>query len=136
MNIKQLFKDHNLKYTNQRSLVLNAVIELGDNATLKNIVNKCNNKVDNSTIYRIIELLIKNNIFDKQINYNNEIYYVLKEEHGHYFTCIECHNKEKIDECPLELVEHNLEENKGYKILNHTVKIEGICNKCQRKSHM
>lgn len=134
MNIKDLFKFKKIKYTNQRGLVLEVINKLGDNATLKNILNSCKNEVDNSTIYRIIDLFIEKEIIDKSLNYNNEIYYAIKEEHGHYFTCIKCHKKEKINNCPLENIEHSLEEDKGYKILNHIVKIEGICNECQKES--
>lgn len=132
MNITELFKSKNLKLTKQRRIVLDLISLLKDEATAKNIASRCINDVDNSTVYRIIDLFMERGLLDKNLNYNNEIYYSLKEEHGHYFTCIKCHKKEKI-ECPLEVVENKLEVNKGYKILNHTVQIEGICKKCLDK---
>lgn len=131
MNITELFKSKNLKLTNQRKIVLDLIVVLKDCATAKNIASKCTKDVDNSTVYRIIDLLLDRGILEKNLNYNNEIYYSLKEEHGHYFTCVKCHKKEKLDDCPLEGVEKELEDKKGYKILNHTVQIEGICKDCQ-----
>lgn len=132
--INNIFRDNNIKATNQRKFVLDVVKKLDSAATLKNICDKCFHKMDNSTVYRILELFIEKQIFEKNLNYDNEVYYSLKEEHGHYFTCIKCHKKEKIEICPVDEIEHTLENNKGYKVLNHVVQLNGICNKCQKRS--
>lgn len=128
----ELFKNNGLKITNQRKQVIEVINKLGEAATLKNIIKEVK-KVDKSTIYRILDLLINKNILEKRINYNEEIYYSIKEEHGHYFNCISCHKKEKIDACPLKEIEKQYEKEKGYLILNHTIYIDGICNDCQKK---
>lgn len=130
--MNELFKKFNLKSTKQRVTVLQLVKDLGDDATAINIASSCSDTVDNSTVYRIIDLFLEKGIFDRMINYNNEIYYCIKEEHGHYFTCVKCHRKEKI-ECPIDDIEKDFENEKGYKILSHTVHIDGICNDCQKK---
>lgn len=128
--MKDIFKDFNIKRTKPRELVLDIVNHLGDNATSINILKKINKKIDNSTVYRIIDLFIEKGIFEKKINYNNEIYYSVKESHSHYFICVKCHKKELINICPLTSVEDSLDD-KGYKILNHIVEIDGICKNCQ-----
>lgn len=121
--MEELLRKNNLKVTKQRLEILNLINELDDNATIKNITNKI--KIDNSTMYRIIELLLEKNIIEKNINYNNEIYFKIRENHIHYIKCIKCHKKEKIEICPIE----NIEE-KGFKILKHKIEIDGICNDC------
>lgn len=127
--IEELFKENNLKITNQRKKIINTIIELNDKATIKNIINK-NKDIDQSTIYRTIEILINNNIIEKDINYNEEVYYYIKEKHTHYITCIKCHKKEKIDICPIHEVETKLENN-GYEIIDHKLEIKCICKKCR-----
>lgn len=127
--LKKLFKQYNLKITKQREYVINLVSELGDNATAKTIASKCTGIADYSTVYRIIDLFLEKSLFEKGINYNNEIYFSIKEEHGHYITCIKCHKKEKIEECPLDEIEKGL-ANEGYKVLSHTIQLDGICKKC------
>lgn len=126
----ELFKDKGLKITKQRILVFDFVKELGDLATAKNISKKCNGKVDKSTIYRIIDLFLEKGLFEKMINYKDEIYYTIKEEHNHYFICVKCHRREKINECPIDDIDNDYSINKGYKVLNHTVLINGICSEC------
>ena len=128
--IENLFKKNKLKLTNQRLNVIKSINKLESNATIKNIVNECGNDMDISTIYRIIDLLLEKSIIEKRINYDDSIYYALKEEHGHYFMCIKCNKKELLNNCPLEEIENKYEKEKGYKIINHTVLMTGICKKC------
>lgn len=123
--MEELLRKNNLKVTKQRLEILNLINELDDNATIKNISNKI--KIDNSTMYRIIELLLEKNVIEKNLNYNDEIYFRIKGNHIHYIKCIKCNKKEEIDICPIE----NIEE-KGFKILNHKIEIDGICNKCNK----
>lgn len=130
--IEALCKKNNLKITKQRKIVIDIISSLGDNATLKNILSKTSESIDNSTVYRIIDLFVSKNIIEKQINYNEEIFYSIREEHGHYINCVRCHKKEKINDCPIESIEKDLEV-KGYEILNHTIQIDGICKDCQIK---
>lgn len=125
----KILKLSGLKITKQRKAVINSINVLKDEATSKNIVLKCSD-VDKSTIYRIIELFCAKGVLEKSLNFNNEIFYSLKEEHGHYFTCVKCHKKEKLDTCPLTKIDSELENKKGYKILNHVIQIEGLCQKC------
>ena len=130
--MENLFKNKQLRVTKQRSEVIDAVRKLQELATLKNIVTKCSD-VDQSTVYRIVDLLVAKNIFEKRVNYDEEIYYAIKEEHGHYFTCVKCHKREEITDCPLETLEQKFEQEKGYEILEHTVLINGICDECKEK---
>ena len=70
--IEEYFKEKNIKLTKQRKLIFDIIDEY-DEVTFKNIKNKCNNEMNNSTIYRIIELFLDNNIIVKTLN--DEIYY-------------------------------------------------------------
>lgn len=124
--MKELLKEHNLKVTNNRLEILDIIEKLDLDATIKNILNKTN--IDKSTVYRIVEILLNNNILETSINHKNELYYQIKHEHKHYIRCIKCHDKQEIDICPVEEI-----EKAGYKIISHKIEIDGICNKCTEK---
>ena len=128
--MNEFYKNNKLKLTKQRKIILNTIENLSDNATLKNILKNCEDKINKSTIYRILDIFTEKNIIEKNINYKKEIYYSIKEEHSHYFTCIKCHKKEKLV-CPMKEINYEIIEKKGYKILNHSINIDGICLKCQ-----
>lgn len=121
--IDELFKKNKLKVTKQRKEIVNIINDLDSAATINNILKKAN--MDKSTVYRIIDILIKNNILIKQINYNNDDYYILKEKHRHYIKCVKCNKVRELDKCPFDN-----ESIDGFKIINHNVEIEGICKDC------
>ena len=124
--IEEYFKEKNIKLTKQRKLIFDIIDEY-DEVTFKDIKNKCNNEMNNSTIYRIIELFLDNNIIVKTLN--DEIYYSInKNEHKHYIYCVKCHKKTLINICPIDSI-----KNTGYKVLSHQIQINGICNDCQKK---
>ena len=125
MSLEILLKNHNLKITNSRLKVLDLINGLDINATKKNIILKSN--IDKSTVYRILEVFLKENVIEKNLNYNNDIYYSIMEEHAHYIKCIKCHKREKIDICPIP----NLEKT-GFKIISHKIEIDGICANCSK----
>ena len=123
----ELFKEKGLKLTKHRKQVYNAIDKL-EEATLKDIQNKCQNQMNRVTIYRIIELFLEKNIITKNVD-NNDIYYSInKHKHEHYIYCVNCHKKTKIDICPIDSI-----EDKGYKLISHQLKLNGICSECQKK---
>lgn len=132
--IEELFKKNNIKNTKQRNLVYDIVLNSNEEATVKYIFDKCSNQVDLATIYRIIDLFVAKNLFIKNLDYEGTIYYVVNNfKHEHYLNCIKCHKKEKIDFCPIEEMEHNIEKENGFYIINHNIEFSGICRECQKK---
>ena len=128
--MKELFKEKGLKITKQRIIIFDLINKLGNLATVKNIYNECKNNMDYSTVYRIINLFFDKGIIHKDFNDKNEIYFSIIEDHGHYIKCINCNKKEKIDYCPIDNIERKL-ESMGYKILNHTVQSDCLCEECK-----
>ena len=123
--MEELLKNHNLKVTSNRVEILNIINELNLKSTIKNIINKTN--MDTSTVYRTLNTLEENNILDKNI-INDEIVYTIKEEHKHYIKCIKCNKVTEIDTCPFDVSS----ELNGFKVISHSLMIDGICNNCQK----
>lgn len=117
-----LLKKKNIKITKPRIKILN---QLNKPTTIKELY-VMNSDIDKSTIYRILDLFLKNNII-KIIIINNEKNYIINNnEHIHFINCVRCHKKEIINVCPLK-------EIKGYEIVSHDITIDGICKNCQEK---
>ena len=121
--VEDILKNNNLKITKQRIDVLKSIIKLEDNATITNIINNCN--MDKSTIYRILNTLVKHNIIIKDVNYNNDDYYMLKSNHKHYIKCVKCNKMQVLDNCQFDNIKVD-----NYEIIKHSLKIEGICKDC------
>lgn len=123
--IERLFKLNNLKITKQRLLVVNSIIKLNEKATIKNIIKNTTKEMNKSTVYRVINVLLKNNIIEIDINDNNDNFYKVKEEHIHYIKCIKCNKIEKLKSCPIS---NSID---GFDIINHSIRLEGICKNCK-----
>jgi len=122
----ELFKENNIKLTKQRKIIFEIIDKLED-ATFKDIEEKCKNNMNKSTIYRIIELFLEKEIINKSIDNNIITYSINKHEHKHYIYCVKCHKKTTINICPIDEIDTN------YKLLSHQIKINGICPSCQKK---
>ena len=122
--IDKMFKNSNLKITKQRKEIIDIILELKNSATISNIIKKAS--MNRSTVYRIIDILVKNNILVKQINYDNNDYYVINEYHKHYIKCIKCNKIKELDHCPFDSINIS-----GFEVINHSLKIEGICEECK-----
>lgn len=124
--IDKMFKNSNLKITKQRKEIIDIILELKNSATISNIIKKAS--MNKSTVYRIIDILVKNNILVKQINYDNNDYYVINEYHKHYIKCIKCNKIKELDNCPFDSINIS-----GFEVINHSLKIEGICEDCKER---
>lgn len=122
--MEQILKDHNLKVTKNRLLILEYIKR--KKYIILNELLELN--IDKSTIYRIIDIFVNNNIIDI-INFENEKKYTLSQKHFHILKCIVCHNQTEIDMCPFDKSNY-----KDFVITKHSVIIEGICKKCQQKN--
>lgn len=125
--IANILKNHNMKVTAPRIAIIDTIMTLDNKATIKNIC-KLLPDIDKSTIYRNIENLEESNIIIKTINNNSEIAYELKGTHRHYLNCVKCKKRKTINYCTFEE-----EELDGFIVLDHTLIVDGICEKCQKK---
>ena len=122
--INDLLKSSNLKITKQRKEIIDIIELLGVDATVSKIIEKAS--MNKSTVYRILDILIKNDILQKQVNYENEDYYNINHNHKHYIKCIKCKKIKELTECPFDNIELS-----GFEVIKHSLKIEGICEDCK-----
>lgn len=128
----EIFKNKKIKLTNQRKLIYD-IIEKENEPTKKLIYDKCKGIMDKSTTYRIIDLFVENKIINQEVDYEGYIYYKINtNEHIHYIDCIKCHKQIKIDYCPILEMEKHI-NNLGYKLINHEIKFNVICDECLKK---
>ncbi len=124
--IEELLKKYNMKVTDKRVTILNTILKLEEQATIKNILIKCKD-MDKTTVYRNLETLEASGLLTREID-GNDIIYLINGHHKHHLTCTKCHESVEID-CPFD----NQEKVNGYTITNHYLNLEGVCSNCQKK---
>jgi len=83
------------------------------------------------SVYRNLDLFVKQGILIRIDRDERKRYYALCHDHSghhhHHIVCVECG---KVDDFP---VCHfpDIKDVKGYKVLSHSMQINGICKACQ-----
>ena len=97
------------------------------------IVKQDNKTLALSTVYRIIEKLLQTQVIHEIIKDGDKaLYELIEDEHRHYMICTKCKKLIPIDMCPFIELEHQLENNTGFKITGHKFEIYGTCPECRK----
>ncbi len=124
--------------TKQKDYILKKIENKKNDFTIKEIYEELDKKVGLTTIYRLIDKLIKDGVLTKFIDNNNITYYHYLEEchekNHFYLKCDNCGLMEHIDcDCINELSNHILKHHKFITNKEHII-INGICKICSKEN--
>ncbi len=139
--IKLYLKSKGYKLTAQRECILNIIIENRDKHLTVDEIYKYayerNKAIGIATVYRSILLFEELGVISKLIFDDRVIRYELSsfdERHmHHHLICVKCSRIIEVEEDLLEKLEKKVEDKYYFKILDHNLKILGICNDCNSK---
>ena len=123
--------------TKQKDLIINVIKKQKHEFTIKDIYKELNEKVGLTTIYRLVDKLINDNVLKKYISRDNVTYYqYLKEcnkENHFYLKCDKCGELIHVDcDCVGDLSSHIFNKHK-FKLNEKNIIINGVCEKCIKK---
>ncbi|MCU4165269.1 Fur family transcriptional regulator [Carboxylicivirga caseinilyticus] len=139
MNIDQIrekIASKGLKITPQRVAILEAIYNLNNHPTAENIADYIKISQPNiaiGTIYKVLEILVKNKIIKKVTTEADKMRYDGITEHHHHLYCIECDLIEDyFDEELNQILEQYFAKKKinGFHFKNFVVQINGTFDKC------
>jgi len=87
-----------------------------------------------STVYRILELLVKKGVVVKISVMNNEmaLYELNRFQHKHYAVCLGCHKIIVMDNCPMERFIPKIRD-ADFHVTGHHLEVYGYCKDCSSK---
>jgi len=127
-------------YNTKGKNAINSAIKVFSNGftikELKDYLDSNNEKIGQTTIYRIIIDLENKNIIKKYYDENNVAHYKYvkdcESEHHFYLKCIKCNTITHIDcECIKEFSAHVYKRHK-FLLDTKNVILEGLCNNCNK----
>ena len=123
--------------TKQKDIIMDVIKHQEHEFTIKDIYNQVKTKTGLTTIYRLVDKLVKEEKLKKYIGIDNITYYqYLKEcskENHFYLKCDKCGNMTHIDcDCIEELTNHISKKHKFIPNKRNII-INGICNTCINK---
>jgi Fe2+ or Zn2+ uptake regulation protein len=135
MELEVYLKKCGIKVTKGRLNILQILLNSEDAVSVDYIYEECQNKglaIDLSTVYRTMDMLESNNIVDKfNLGEGKFNYRIKKEVHKHTLECSLCHKEVEID-CPMVQIEQIIKNRTGFTLMEHDLKIKGICEDCKK----
>ena len=133
--IKALKKE-NLRYTKQRQFIWNEICNTDDHRDAEEIyltLRKNGLSASRATVYRTIDVLVKNNLVrkleigDGTARYENKI----DTAHHDHLICVKCGKIEEFMDDIIENRQDQIVEDLGFKMIRHIHQLFVLCDKCQ-----
>ena len=133
-NALTLLKEHELKVTKQRKLLLDEIIEIEESFSANTLYQNMHNEMDMATVYRILNIFKEKRIIREILSIDDTKYFELScihhPVHPHFF-CKKCNNIVCLD----QLKDQDLMILKKYSqdltIDDIKISFTGLCNKCK-----
>ena len=136
--LKKALKKEGLRYTHQRQAIwdeLSASDEHRDAEEIYLALYSSGFKVSRATVYRTIDVLVKNNLVrkldlgDGRARYENK----MDTAHHDHLICVQCGKIEEFMDNVIENRQEVIVENFGYRLIRHIHQLFVICDECGSK---
>jgi Fur family ferric uptake transcriptional regulator len=84
------------------------------------------------TVYRILDILFKNQIIDRVEFGEGKYRYELKKNHHHHLICNDCGKIQDVGGNVVEKLEKEIQKNKHFQVQSHSLEFFGLCSDCQK----
>ncbi len=127
--LKSILKNEGLRYTKQRQQVWDEIRNSSDHRDAEEIylqINKASKsnhgeKVSRATVYRTIDVLVKNNLVRKmELGDGRALYeHKIEEEHHDHIICVETGKIIEFYNEELEKIQEDIVKDYGYELVRH-----------------
>ncbi|MCD4758925.1 MAG: transcriptional repressor [Arcobacteraceae bacterium] len=137
-DLKVVLKDKGMKYTEQRAVILQILLNIDDHLNAEEVHRIVKEKypeqnIGIATVYRTLNFLEDVNLISSiSFGKDGKKYEgnVTKEHHDH-IICTSCGKIVEFFDEDIEKRQEDIANKNGFKITDHTMQIFGICQKCQ-----
>ncbi len=123
--------------TRQRQVILEELCRLKSHPTaaeLHRIVRKQLPKISLGTIYRNLDILVRNDMIQKLDFGGSEARFDGNPNRHYHLRCIQCGRVDDIKDLSTGIMLDDFKRLKGYKIHHLRIEFLGICPECQKKA--
>lgn len=136
-NFKRIIKNSGLKFTKQREAILKELYIADSHLTSEELYEKLKKsdpttKIGIATVYRTLSLLEKEEFVTFILSEKDAKRYELaSKEHHDHIICRICGKIVEFVSQEIEDIQENIAKSLGFKVLDHSMQIHGICLQCQ-----
>ena len=135
--LKQIIKQKGLKYTKQREVIFETILNckkhLGAEDIYSMVLKKYpDEKIGIATVYRALVFLEDANLISSiSVGKDAKKFETSFKEHHDHLICVKCNKIIEFVNDRIEKEQENTAKENGFKLLNHTMYLYGICKDCQ-----
>ena len=139
-SFKLLLKKNSLKFTIQREVILETLYNSDEHLTPEALHHLIQDKQPDlktgiATVYRTLALLEDSNVVTSlSFGAQGKKYELGAKEHHDHLICTECGKITEFVDEDIEKRQHAITEQLGFKMIEHSMQIYGICSACQKNS--
>ena len=136
--LKKVLKKEGLRYTHQRQAVWDELSISNEHRDAEEIYLALRNSdlnVSRATVYRTIDVLVKNNLVRKLELGDGRARYEHKMDIAHHdhLICVQCGKIEEFMDNMIENRQEMIVQKFGYKLIRHIHQLFVICDECGSK---
>lgn len=136
-SLKKMIRDLNLKVTDQRLLILEALQGGRTHVTAQEVfemVLSRDSSVGFATVYRFLRKLTESSYVTEVRMGGLPARYELTPRHHHdHMTCTHCGKICEFENNEIEMLQKKVADNLGFVLTHHVLELYGICPDCQRR---
>lgn len=136
-DFKSLLKKNSLKFTIQREVILETLYNSDEHLTPESLHHLIQDKHPDlktgiATVYRTLALLEESGMVTSlSFGASGKKYELGAKNHHDHMICTECGNITEFVDEQIEERQHKIADSLGFKMLDHSMQIYGICKECQ-----
>jgi Fur family ferric uptake transcriptional regulator len=134
--LKKILHKEGLRYTSQRQEIWNELLSETKHRDAEEIYHtllKRGSKVSRATVYRTIDVLVKNNLIEKlefgdrkaRFEYNDKF------KHHDHLICTSCGKIVEFHDMDIEKLQRKVAQNYNFELLHHSHQLFGFCKDCK-----
>tara|TARA_Y100001968_G_C19004448_1_gene547481 strand:- start:180 stop:569 length:390 start_codon:yes stop_codon:yes gene_type:complete len=85
-----------------------------------------------TTVYRNLQVLVKQGLIRSRHLPNGEVFYAPVERDIHHLTCVNCGKTTQLEGCPVKTIDISKKISNKFELLFHTLEYFGLCQSCSR----
>ncbi len=136
-DLKAIIKQKGMKYTEQRAIILQILVNLDDHLNaeeIHSIIQKeyPEQNIGIATIYRTLNFLEEVNLISSiSFGSDGKKYEGNQKEHHDHLICTSCGKIVEFLDNDIEKKQEDIASKNGFTITDHSMQIYGLCKDCQ-----
>ena len=136
--LKQVIKDKGLKYTKQRELIFETILDCEKHLSAEDTYNVItekypDEKIGIATVYRALAFLEEAHLISSiSVDKNIRKFETNFKEHHDHLICTECNKIVEFVNEKIEKEQEKIAKENNFTLLNHTMYLYGICEDCNK----